>query len=228
MVERQVLWERFCDFLETYPDVPETGATDPGTDGSFDLKAMVAGWIALRGEVKQQNKLFLTASDRFEQALAEIQGERTRRSAQSLAEQKAFFRELLGVMDALDRAVEGLREATGEPGPSPDGGGSRSFLQRLWNPGRVRSESESWRESLASHRQGVVLIRETLLDLLRQHQVIPVPAAGQSFDPRTMYAVGRERSDLPENTVSQEIVRGYLWGDNVLREARVMVSAKDL
>jgi molecular chaperone GrpE len=42
-----------------------------------------------------------------------------------------------------------------------------------------------------------------------------------------MYAVGREESaSVPENTVIQEVVRGYFWGDQVLREAQVIVAAK--
>jgi molecular chaperone GrpE len=40
-----------------------------------------------------------------------------------------------------------------------------------------------------------------------------------------MYALGRQESDEPENTVIQEVVRGYLWRERVLREAQVIVSA---
>jgi molecular chaperone GrpE len=42
-----------------------------------------------------------------------------------------------------------------------------------------------------------------------------------------MYAVGREsRADVAENTVIQEVVRGYLWGDRVLRKAQVIVATR--
>jgi molecular chaperone GrpE len=80
---------------------------------------------------------------------------------------------------------------------------------------------------LASNQQGVDLIRRSLLDILQQRQVIPIPAQGHPFNAQTMYAVGREESaSVPENTVIQEVVRGYFWGDQVLREAQVIVAAK--
>jgi len=55
---------------------------------------------------------------------------------------------------------------------------------------------------------------------------------GKPFDSQIMYAVGREeRADIIDNTVIQEVLRGYLWGDRVLTEAQrqkyvlVMISA---
>ena len=41
-----------------------------------------------------------------------------------------------------------------------------------------------------------------------------------------MYAVGREERDVTDNTVIQEVVRGYLWGDIVLRKAQVIVATR--
>lgn len=244
MLDRQALWEKFRDFLDSHPDFPDYLEAEPETIEPFDPYAMVSEWIALRHEVKQQGKLLQSAQNSLKQALTELQTEKTReiqdRSAKIQGEQKTFFRELLTVVDALDRASAHCQEqldslsALPEDGEFP--GRSPSFFDRLgqlWNPQPARPENEivptvdAWRESLAGQRQGIDLIRSSLLDLLRQRQVIPLPALGQPFDSRTMYAVGREASDsLPENTVSREIVRGYLWEDKVLREARVIVATK--
>lgn len=68
------------------------------------------------------------------------------------------------------------------------------------------------------------LIQRTLLDILKQQQVVPFAVQGHPFDPQRMYALGRQESDEPENTVIQEVVRGYLWRERVLREAQVIVS----
>jgi molecular chaperone GrpE (heat shock protein) len=39
-----------------------------------------------------------------------------------------------------------------------------------------------------------------------------------------MYAVDRQESnEAVDNTVAQEVVRGYLWNGRVLREAQVIV-----
>jgi len=60
---------------------------------------------------------------------------------------------------------------------------------------------------------------------LKQQQVTPMPALGQPFDAQRMYAIGRQASEAPVQTVIQEVTRGYLWRDRVLREAQVIVSA---
>ncbi|MEH1790468.1 MAG: nucleotide exchange factor GrpE [Nostoc sp.] len=76
------------------------------------------------------------------------------------------------------------------------------------------------------------LIRRSLLELLRQRRVVPIASMGKPFDSQTMYGVGREsRADITDNTVIQEVVRGYLYGDRILREAQVIVAtqvARDL
>lgn len=83
------------------------------------------------------------------------------------------------------------------------------------------------RDILVSNQEGVALIRRSLLDILRQRQVIPIEAKGHPFDPKTMCALGRQETpDFPENTVVQEVVRGYLWGEQVLREAQVVVAVR--
>ncbi|WP_339375897.1 hypothetical protein [Calothrix sp. NIES-2098] len=43
-----------------------------------------------------------------------------------------------------------------------------------------------------------------------------------------MLGNGREaRDDVVNNTLIQEVVRGYLWGNNVLREAHVIVATRE-
>jgi len=81
-------------------------------------------------------------------------------------------------------------------------------------------------EILQSAKEGVEVIRRMLLDLLRQHQVIPIEALGKPFDPALMYAVGRTPStEVAENTVVEEVLRGYVLGERVLRLARVIVAS---
>lgn len=86
------------------------------------------------------------------------------------------------------------------------------------------SENEAV-EVVESAREGVEMIRRSLLDILRKQSVIPLEVMGKPFDPSQMYAVGRQESaDAEENTVVQEIVRGYLWKNQMLRESQVMVA----
>jgi molecular chaperone GrpE len=85
--------------------------------------------------------------------------------------------------------------------------------------------ADSMVEVLGSAKEGVEMIRRSLLDVLQQRQVAPLETLGQPFDPERMYALGRQESDeVPANTIVQEVVRGYLWQDRILREAQVIVS----
>ena len=70
------------------------------------------------------------------------------------------------------------------------------------------------------------LIRQMTLDVLKQRKVIPQNAEGKPFDGKYMVAIARDtETDYPANTVTQEVVKGYLRGDRILREAQVIVAA---
>ncbi len=78
---------------------------------------------------------------------------------------------------------------------------------------------------VAAYRQGVELVHRKMLDLLRKRGVVPVPAAGESFDPNVHEAVVHEVSDAhSEGTVIDELRRGYKLKDRLLRPAMVKVA----
>jgi molecular chaperone GrpE len=73
-------------------------------------------------------------------------------------------------------------------------------------------------------RSGVGLIVKQMEDVLKQMQVMPVPAVGEEFDPRVHEALGSvEREDLPDQHVAEEIRRGYKLRERLLRPALVRV-----
>ncbi|NJP12108.1 MAG: nucleotide exchange factor GrpE [Leptolyngbyaceae cyanobacterium RU_5_1] len=247
MLDRQALFEKFLDLIQTPPPAPDYLEGEPDAIASFDPYQMVAEWIALRHEVKQQGKLLQTSQTTLQQALAALQFEKeqlqhplaaSQKQGVAQADQKTLYRDLLTVLDALDQActhwqaqIDDLATATSPPIAQP---GNQPFWQRWLQQVAQPLPNESppaastaLRDVLISNQQGVDLIRRSLLGILRQRQVVPISAQGQSFNPQTMYAVGRQEStSVPENTVIQEVVRGYTWGEQVLREAQVIVAAK--
>jgi molecular chaperone GrpE len=73
-------------------------------------------------------------------------------------------------------------------------------------------------------RSGVALIVKQMEEILRQMQVVAVPAVGEVFDPRVHEALGSvERDDMPDQTVAEEIRRGYKLRERLLRPALVRV-----
>jgi molecular chaperone GrpE len=77
----------------------------------------------------------------------------------------------------------------------------------------------------AGYRAGVELILRQLGDTLRKRGVTPIEALGTDFDPRVHQAVSQESSDTHrDGEVMQEMQRGYMLGDRLLRPAMVKVA----
>ncbi len=76
-----------------------------------------------------------------------------------------------------------------------------------------------------AYRKGVELIHRQMADLLRKRGVKTIDAVGTDFDPRFHQAVVHEVSpDHREGEVMQELRRGYMLGDRLLRAAMVKVA----
>ena len=73
--------------------------------------------------------------------------------------------------------------------------------------------------------EGFKLVYTQLLDLLEKHNVTPVAAIGEAFDPHVHEALTHMPSDKPAETVIEQIRRGYMLGDKLLRATQVVVSS---
>jgi molecular chaperone GrpE len=75
---------------------------------------------------------------------------------------------------------------------------------------------------------GIALVHRQVDDVLATMGVKTIKAVGEAFDPRYHEAVATENSsDLPPNTVSEEMLRGYQMGSLVIRHSMVKVTAPD-
>jgi molecular chaperone GrpE len=75
--------------------------------------------------------------------------------------------------------------------------------------------------------KGVEMVLAHLYDLLKDYGIKPIEAAGKIFDPNYHEALMQvENKDLPEHTIVEELQKGYLLNDRVLRTAKVKVSKK--
>jgi len=87
--------------------------------------------------------------------------------------------------------------------------------------------AESKHEDLPAFLKGVEMILAHLYEMLKEHGVKPVEAEGKIFDPNVHEALMQvENKDLPEHTVVEELQKGYLLNDRVIRTAKVKVSKK--
>jgi len=75
--------------------------------------------------------------------------------------------------------------------------------------------------------QGVGMVQNQLLDLLRRQGVTPINPVGQPFDPNLHQAVmQRPDPNVPPNTVLDVLEQGFMIHDRVLRPASVVVSVQ--
>ena len=74
-------------------------------------------------------------------------------------------------------------------------------------------------------RKGIELIHKQMLDLLKRRGIKPIEALGTDFDPNFHQAVIHEASATHrDGEVMEELQRGYLVGERLLRPAMVKVA----
>jgi molecular chaperone GrpE len=100
----------------------------------------------------------------------------------------------------------------------------RTFLPILDNFERALAAAEK-NQSFEALMGGVALTHRQLLDLLKKTGVEPIETKGKSFDPNFHEAVERvSETEEPENTIVQELQRGYMMNSRVLRPSLVKVA----
>ena len=91
-------------------------------------------------------------------------------------------------------------------------------LERALHHGKEGNEGESL-------VQGVELVHKQCTDLLTRFNVTPIDGVGATFDPVVHQAVSRvETGEHPDNTVADELQKGYRLYDRLLRPALVTVA----
>lgn len=212
---KQALIDRFRGYLDMVEDGEEP-PDDPGE--TADLFSVLVEMAALRSEVRTESRLVKEALEQFRgvfdslqasQATLQRELDRARTETRDQA-QSALRPLLLDVIDLRDRLVAALTlSAAARP----------RWRDRLWR--RDRSGVAAWQEGL---RMTLRRLDQVLLD----RRVLATQLAGLPFDPRLARAIGTAAdSSVAEGTVIKEVRAGFLWDDQVLRTAEVIVSKGD-
>ncbi len=207
---KQALLSRF----QAYLDTADTGAPEPRAE-TADLYSLFVEVAGLRSEVRTESRLVKEALDQFrgvfdmlQASQANLQQELDRARSAAHDQADAALRPLLlDVVDLRDRLLAALKLAgTARPG----------WAGRLLR--RPASGGEAWQEGL---RMTVRRLDQALLD----RRVVPMQLAGLPFDPRRARVVATSAdSAAADGTVLEEVRAGFLWDDQVLRTAEVIVS----
>jgi len=197
------------DELETPAETAETDASAVETPElevsqetepiqDLDAEAMQAQLEELGKQIEQERKSAEEARNQYLRTLADFQNFR-RRSEEQKGEIGQFAnRELiLGLLPIIDNFERALAAA---------------------------EKSQSY-ESLVG---GVGLTLRQILDYLKKNGVDPIDAVGKEFDPNFHEAVMRvDDGEHPENTVVDELQRGYTMHARVLRPSMVKVARSE-
>jgi molecular chaperone GrpE len=106
-------------------------------------------------------------------------------------------KQMLPVVDNLDRALDSIKDL----------------------PAKKRDEFKQFFD-------GIALVNQQINEVLGGMGVQPIITVGETFDPNLHEAVATdENSDLPPNTVSAEMLRGFRIGNLVVRHSMVRVTA---
>jgi len=212
---KQALIDRFRGYLEMVEDGEEP-PDDPGE--TADLFSVLVEMAALRSEVRTESRLVKEALEQFrgvfdslQASQATLQRELDRARTETRDQGQSALRPLLlDVIDLRDRLVAALTlSAAARP----------RWRDRLWR--RDRSGVAAWQEGL---RMTLRRLDQVLLD----RRVVATQLAGLPFDPRLARAIGTAAdSSVAEGTVIKEVRAGFLWDDQVLRTAEVIVSKGD-
>ncbi len=151
------------------------------------------------------------ANERALRSHAELENYR-KRSQRELVEERRyaivpFARDLLAVVDNLERAIEaayaGAQSKSASEGKPP------------LTPG----------EDVASLLSGVQLVASQLESILKQHDCVRIETVGMLFDPNLHQAIAQEpSSDYPAGIITRATQAGYKLHDRVIRPAQVFVS----
>lgn len=91
---------------------------------------------------------------------------------------------------------------------------------------RARSQIKPQTEQETTIHKSYQSVYKQLVECLKRIGVSPMRSEGKEFDPNLHEAVMRQPTDEhPEGTVMEELQRGYMLGDRVLRHALVKVAA---
>ncbi len=156
-------------------------------------------WLKATAEVQKAEAEKKDLSDKALRALAELENFRKRAAKERSDAQKyapeGLAKEILGVADNLDRALEA---AQAQPSRDP-------VLVKLV--------------------EGVRMTRAQLAQALARFEVKPFESVGQPFDPARHQAMSHlDTRDAPPGTVMSEMQKGYVLHERLLRPAFVVVS----
>jgi molecular chaperone GrpE len=219
---REKLLSRFVVYLDGL-ELDETGAAPAVAEEESeeaDLFSVFVELAGLRNEVRTQSRLVKEALDQFRAVFdtlqashATLEQELKRARAEAHDRERTLLKPLLlDIIDVRDRLAAGLK-----PAMAP---------RRRWHE---RFSRKAMREAEAAWREGMRMTVQRIDRLLADRRIVATTTVGRPFDPRLAAAVATVDDPVAADGIVVEEVRpGFLWQDELLRPAEVIVARRDV
>ncbi len=201
-------------------------STKTSVDKSLEIEmfSYVSEFIAFKNELKQQNRTQLKTNEQMNRVLTEIHSfkadyEENLKNLEIELQLKVreqilyFFQSLLPALDGFDYALKHALES--------------------WNNLKNQTPSFFWNKKshllelkqAEAHYIGLKAIRARFATWMKQHGIDPIDIKDKTFDPKIMMAVDNQLNEnLPNQTVIEEVKRGYRIQEQIIRPAEVIIS----
>jgi len=101
---------------------------------------------------------------------------------------------------------------------------SRDVLQRMLP---IFDSFESALKEKNFNREGLIVLHKQLNEIFEKEGLRPINAEGQCFDPYKHEVLIKDNKDsVDDNIITEEIQKGYMLQDQVLRHSKVKVNQK--
>ena len=206
---KQLLLETYSAFLDSeYAE----DAIAVGTEDQNHANDQVQSSGGQKGDgynIKQALNLFHSLFEEVQsnQAALETQIKRNQRERDQLAQERLrpLFLELLDLRENLEGGLIAAKSY-------------RLFRLRLW----FRKPETRLIRGL---RDGQEMTLNRLDKMLAAYQIRPIETVGEKFEPYTMRVVDTVKQEyVADGIVTEELGKGFFWGDDVLRVADVIVN----
>lgn len=211
---KRILLEQFATYLD---GVEQDGLlAAPVVAEEADLFSVFLELSGLRNEVRTQSRLVKEALDQFRGVFDTLQSSHTamvqelnRARMETRDQERALLKPLLlDLIDIRDRLAASLKPA------------GRSRWYERWGFVAKRDAAEAWRE-------GQQMTLRRLDRILADRRIVATETVGRPFDPRLAIAVATvENPTFAEGTVLEELRPGFLWQEEPLRPAEVVVAKR--
>ena len=209
---KEALLDQFRGYLDSIEEAPVT-AEAPGAEA--DLFTVFVELAAVRNEVRTESRLVKEALDQFrgvfgtlQSSQATLEQELKRAQAEARERGRALLRPLLlDLLELRDRLVAGAAAP-----PAPPAALARPLAPRAGRRGGLAGGP--WHHAAATRSASWPSGASSRIELM-----------GRRFDPRLARVVGTTRGrDRGAGIVVEEVRAGFLWDDELLRTAEVIVS----